>query len=169
MACSAVMVPTTMFMGQVVTAYSPFPQQQGQTQTIALQTQSAVPAEQQAQATTLQTSQQQGATQQTTKQQQPFLQVTKHAHSFILNLFRTVIHVHKRLNVNTPLVTFHIFLTDYSKSCLQILNKLIKNGIPGQTWYCQLVILLNQWLLSFLSLYFVQGNITSGTSVVIKM
>uniref|UniRef100_A0A8C1C164 Circadian locomoter output cycles protein kaput n=1 Tax=Cyprinus carpio carpio TaxID=630221 RepID=A0A8C1C164_CYPCA len=39
MACGTVMVPTTMFMGQVVTAYSPFPQQQGQTQTIALQTQ----------------------------------------------------------------------------------------------------------------------------------
>uniref|UniRef100_A0A672S6I8 Circadian locomoter output cycles protein kaput n=1 Tax=Sinocyclocheilus grahami TaxID=75366 RepID=A0A672S6I8_SINGR len=86
MACGAVMVPTTMFMGQVVTAYSPFPQQQGQTQTIALQTQSKAPAEQQAQAATLHTSQQQGA-----MQQQPFLQVTKHAHSFILSLFRTVI------------------------------------------------------------------------------
>uniref|UniRef100_A0A673I3K4 Circadian locomoter output cycles protein kaput n=1 Tax=Sinocyclocheilus rhinocerous TaxID=307959 RepID=A0A673I3K4_9TELE len=86
MACGAVMVPTTMFMGQVVTAYSPFPQQQGQTQTIALQTQSTAPAEQQAQAATLHTSQQQGA-----MQQQPFLQVTKHAHSFILSLFRTVI------------------------------------------------------------------------------
>uniref|UniRef100_A0A673G8G6 Circadian locomoter output cycles protein kaput n=1 Tax=Sinocyclocheilus rhinocerous TaxID=307959 RepID=A0A673G8G6_9TELE len=68
MACGAVMVPTTMFMGQVVTAYSPFAQQQGQTQTIALQPQSTVPAEQQAQTTTLQTSQQQGATQQPTKQ-----------------------------------------------------------------------------------------------------
>ncbi|KAM6921164.1 circadian locomoter output cycles protein kaput [Xenentodon cancila] len=33
MACGAVMVPTTMFMGQVVTAFSP---QQGQTQTISL-------------------------------------------------------------------------------------------------------------------------------------
>uniref|UniRef100_A0A9J8C3Q7 Circadian locomoter output cycles protein kaput n=1 Tax=Cyprinus carpio carpio TaxID=630221 RepID=A0A9J8C3Q7_CYPCA len=43
MACGTVMVPTTMFMGQVVTAYSPFPQQQGQTQTIALQTQSTQP------------------------------------------------------------------------------------------------------------------------------
>uniref|UniRef100_A0A9J7YA28 Circadian locomoter output cycles protein kaput n=1 Tax=Cyprinus carpio carpio TaxID=630221 RepID=A0A9J7YA28_CYPCA len=69
MACGTVMVPTTMFMGQVVTAYSPFPQQQGQTQTIALQTQSTAPAEQQAQAAALQTSQQQGA-----MQQQPFLQ-----------------------------------------------------------------------------------------------
>ncbi|XP_050967398.1 clock circadian regulator b isoform X8 [Labeo rohita] len=77
MACGAVMVPTTMFMGQVVTAYSPFAQQQGQTQTIALQTQSTAPAEQQAQATTLQTSQQQGATQQPTKQQQPFLQILR--------------------------------------------------------------------------------------------
>ncbi|XP_058240702.1 clock circadian regulator b isoform X3 [Hemibagrus wyckioides] len=35
MACSTVMVPTTMFMGQVVTAYSQFAQQQGQTQAIA--------------------------------------------------------------------------------------------------------------------------------------
>lgn len=75
MACGAVMVPTSMFMGQVVTAYSPFTQQQGQTQTITLQTQPTVPADQQTQAATLQ-SQQQGATQQSTKQQQPFLQVT---------------------------------------------------------------------------------------------
>ncbi|XP_016425989.1 circadian locomoter output cycles protein kaput-like isoform X2 [Sinocyclocheilus rhinocerous] len=80
MACGAVMVPTTMFMGQVVTAYSPFAQQQGQTQTIALQPQSTVPAEQQAQTTTLQTSQQQGATQQPTKQQQPLLQSTRRLH-----------------------------------------------------------------------------------------
>ncbi|XP_077060812.1 clock circadian regulator b isoform X2 [Siphateles boraxobius] len=80
MACNAVMVPTTMLMGQVVTAYSPFPQQQGQTQTIALQTQSAAPVEQQAQATSLQTSQQQGAMQQPTKQQQPFLQNTRLLH-----------------------------------------------------------------------------------------
>ncbi|XP_026124874.1 circadian locomoter output cycles protein kaput-like isoform X1 [Carassius auratus] len=75
MACGAVMVPTTMFMGQVVTAYSPFAQQQGQTQTIALQTQSTAPAEQQAQAATLQSSQQQGA-----MQQQPFLQSTRLLH-----------------------------------------------------------------------------------------
>uniref|UniRef100_A0A8C2BG21 Circadian locomoter output cycles protein kaput n=1 Tax=Cyprinus carpio TaxID=7962 RepID=A0A8C2BG21_CYPCA len=74
MACGTVMVPTTMFMGQVVTAYSPFAQQQGQTQTIALQPQSTVTAEQQAQTTTLQTSQQQGAT------QQPFLQSTRLLH-----------------------------------------------------------------------------------------
>lgn len=75
-ACGAVMVPTTMFMGQVVTAYSPFPQQQGQAQTIALQTQSSASAES-AQVTALQSSQQQGATQQQTKQQQQqFLQST---------------------------------------------------------------------------------------------
>lgn len=79
MACGAVMVPTSMFMGQVVTAYSPFTQQQGQTQTITLQTQPTVPADQQTQAATLQ-SQQQGATQQSTKQQQPFLQSTRLLH-----------------------------------------------------------------------------------------
>ncbi|XP_051560207.1 circadian locomoter output cycles protein kaput-like isoform X2 [Myxocyprinus asiaticus] len=78
MACGAVMVPTTMFMGQVVTAYSPFPQQQGQTQTIALQTQPSATAEQQSQATSLQSNQQQGATQQQTKQQQQFLQSFLH-------------------------------------------------------------------------------------------
>uniref|UniRef100_A0A672ZA36 Circadian locomoter output cycles protein kaput n=1 Tax=Sphaeramia orbicularis TaxID=375764 RepID=A0A672ZA36_9TELE len=39
MACGAVMVPTSMFMGQVVTAYNPFggQQQGGQTQTLTLQ------------------------------------------------------------------------------------------------------------------------------------
>ncbi|KAM7394170.1 hypothetical protein PAMP_020987 [Pampus punctatissimus] len=38
MACGAVMVPTSMFMGQVVTAYNPFGGQQGgQTQTLTLQ------------------------------------------------------------------------------------------------------------------------------------
>uniref|UniRef100_A0A674NQ18 Clock circadian regulator b n=1 Tax=Takifugu rubripes TaxID=31033 RepID=A0A674NQ18_TAKRU len=38
MACGAVMVPTSMFMGQVVTAYNPFSGQQGgQTQTLTLQ------------------------------------------------------------------------------------------------------------------------------------
>ncbi|XP_051557827.1 circadian locomoter output cycles protein kaput-like isoform X2 [Myxocyprinus asiaticus] len=78
MACGTVMVPTTMFMGQVVTAYSPFSQQQGQTQAIALQTQPNATAEQQAQATSLQSNQQQGATQQQTKQQQQFLQSFLH-------------------------------------------------------------------------------------------
>ncbi|XP_036410033.1 circadian locomoter output cycles protein kaput isoform X1 [Megalops cyprinoides] len=53
MACGAVMVPTTMFMGQVVTAYNTFAPQQGQAQAISItpqqqpaqgsQTQSATP------------------------------------------------------------------------------------------------------------------------------
>nr|XP_055061556.1 clock circadian regulator b isoform X2 [Misgurnus anguillicaudatus]XP_055061557.1 clock circadian regulator b isoform X2 [Misgurnus anguillicaudatus] len=75
MACGAVMVPTSMFMGQVVTAYNPFAQQQGQT--IALQTQST---DSQAQATALQSSQQQGAIQQQNKQQQQFVQSTRLLH-----------------------------------------------------------------------------------------
>lgn len=58
MACSTVMVPTSMFMGQVVTAYSQFAQQQGQTQAIAVASDS-------------QQQQQQGVTQ----PQQQFLQV----------------------------------------------------------------------------------------------
>ncbi|XP_072525682.1 clock circadian regulator b isoform X2 [Salminus brasiliensis] len=73
MACGAVMVPTTMFMGQVVTAYSPFAQQQGQTQAIALQPQTAAQSDSQTQAPAVQTIQQQGATQ--PQQQQQFLQV----------------------------------------------------------------------------------------------
>lgn len=75
MACGAVMVPTSMFMGQVVTAYNPFAQQQGQT--IALQTQST---DSQAQATALQSSHQQGAIQQQNKQQQQFVQSTRLLH-----------------------------------------------------------------------------------------
>lgn len=75
MACGAVMVPTSMFMGQVVTAYNPFAQQQGQT--IALQTQST---DSQAQATALQSCQQQGAIQQQNKQQQQFVQSTRLLH-----------------------------------------------------------------------------------------
>uniref|UniRef100_A0A673XX02 Circadian locomoter output cycles protein kaput n=1 Tax=Salmo trutta TaxID=8032 RepID=A0A673XX02_SALTR len=46
MACGAVMVPTTMFMGQVVTAFAP---QQGQTQTISIAQQQPQQQEQQAQ------------------------------------------------------------------------------------------------------------------------
>uniref|UniRef100_A0A8C8HRD1 Circadian locomoter output cycles protein kaput n=1 Tax=Oncorhynchus tshawytscha TaxID=74940 RepID=A0A8C8HRD1_ONCTS len=46
MACGAVMVPTTMFMGQVVTAFTP---QQGQTQTISIAQQQPQQQEQQAQ------------------------------------------------------------------------------------------------------------------------
>uniref|UniRef100_A0AAR2LBG0 Circadian locomoter output cycles protein kaput n=1 Tax=Pygocentrus nattereri TaxID=42514 RepID=A0AAR2LBG0_PYGNA len=78
MACGAVMVPTTMFMGQVVTAYSPFAQQQGQTQAIALQTQAATQSDSQTQASAIQTGQQQGATQ--PQQQQQFLQGTRILH-----------------------------------------------------------------------------------------
>ncbi|KAB5518506.1 hypothetical protein PHYPO_G00166800 [Pangasianodon hypophthalmus] len=62
MACSTVMVPTTMFMGQVVTAYSPFAQQQSQAQAIS------APSDSQQQ----QQGQPQGLTQ--PQQQQPFLQ-----------------------------------------------------------------------------------------------
>ncbi|KAF7686779.1 clock circadian regulator b isoform X1 [Silurus meridionalis] len=68
MACSTVMVPTTMFMGQVVTAYNPFAQQQpqqqqqGRTQAIAAVTDSQ------------QQGQPQGAI--LPQQQQPFLQGT---------------------------------------------------------------------------------------------
>uniref|UniRef100_A0A3Q3MN76 Circadian locomoter output cycles protein kaput n=1 Tax=Mastacembelus armatus TaxID=205130 RepID=A0A3Q3MN76_9TELE len=58
MACGAVMVPTTMFMGQVVTAFAP---QQGQTQTISISQQ---PPQQQQQ-------QQQQEQQQQQVQQQP--------------------------------------------------------------------------------------------------
>ncbi|XP_036438938.1 clock circadian regulator b isoform X2 [Colossoma macropomum] len=78
MACGAVMVPTTMFMGQVVTAYSPFAQQQGQTQAIALQTQAAAQSDSQTQASAVQSGQQQGATQ--PQQQQQFLQGTRILH-----------------------------------------------------------------------------------------
>jgi hypothetical protein len=62
MACGAVMVPTTMFMGQVVTAFAP---QQGQTQTISIAQQQEQQAQSQAEAT------QQGLAQQQTQ----FLQV----------------------------------------------------------------------------------------------
>uniref|UniRef100_A0A8C7L8A5 Circadian locomoter output cycles protein kaput n=1 Tax=Oncorhynchus kisutch TaxID=8019 RepID=A0A8C7L8A5_ONCKI len=66
MACGAVMVPTTMFMGQVVTAFTP---QQGQTQTISIAQQQPQQQEQQAQS-------QAEATQQGLAQQQTqFLQV----------------------------------------------------------------------------------------------
>lgn len=78
MACGAVMVPTTMFMGQVVTAFAP---QQGQPQTISIAQQpSAQTADQQthtqAQTQATATAQQQGQNQaQLTQQQTQFLQV----------------------------------------------------------------------------------------------
>lgn len=78
MACGAVMVPTTMFMGQVVTAFAP---QQGQTQTISIsqqpqqqqqqQQQQEQQVQQQSQVTAMQPGQAPLAQQQT-----QFLQVT---------------------------------------------------------------------------------------------
>uniref|UniRef100_A0A8C7VDK5 Circadian locomoter output cycles protein kaput n=1 Tax=Oncorhynchus mykiss TaxID=8022 RepID=A0A8C7VDK5_ONCMY len=62
MACGAVMVPTTMFMGQVVTAFAP---QQGQTQTISIAQQQPQQQEQQAQSQAEAT--QQGLAQQQTQ------------------------------------------------------------------------------------------------------
>ncbi|KAF0042410.1 hypothetical protein F2P81_005942 [Scophthalmus maximus] len=59
MACGAVMVPTTMFMGQVVTAFAP---QQGQTQTISISQQPSTQQQQeqpQSQVTAMQPGQQQ--------------------------------------------------------------------------------------------------------------
>nr|ADL62686.1 clock 1a [Garra andruzzii] len=82
MACGAVMVPTTMFMGQVVTAFAP---QQGQAQTISITQQpSAQTAEQQAQTqshTATGTAQQQGQAQaQLAQQQTQFLQAPRLLH-----------------------------------------------------------------------------------------
>uniref|UniRef100_A0A8C5CLF5 Circadian locomoter output cycles protein kaput n=1 Tax=Gadus morhua TaxID=8049 RepID=A0A8C5CLF5_GADMO len=78
MACGAVMVPTSMFMGQVVTAYNPFggQQQAGQTQTLTLQPAQAPQGQQDNQnQTTLVTQSQQGQ-----QQQQQFLQGTRLLH-----------------------------------------------------------------------------------------
>uniref|UniRef100_A0AAR2LJD7 Circadian locomoter output cycles protein kaput n=1 Tax=Pygocentrus nattereri TaxID=42514 RepID=A0AAR2LJD7_PYGNA len=75
MACGAVMVPTTMFMGQVVTAFAP---QQGQAQTISIAQQPpATSQEQQAQSQAAAAQQQSQAQAQLTQQQTQFLQVTK--------------------------------------------------------------------------------------------
>ncbi|CAF91831.1 unnamed protein product, partial [Tetraodon nigroviridis] len=80
MACGAVMVPTSMFMGQVVTAYNPFSGQQqgGQTQTLTLQ--AAQPSQGQPdgqnQTAVVAQSGQQGQ-----QQQQQFLQGTRLLHS----------------------------------------------------------------------------------------
>ncbi|KAK7930015.1 hypothetical protein WMY93_006410 [Mugilogobius chulae] len=80
MACGAVMVPTSMFMGQVVTAYNPFggQQQAGQTQTLTLQPAQATQgqADGQNQTTVVAQSGQQGQ-----QQQQQFLQGTRLLHS----------------------------------------------------------------------------------------
>uniref|UniRef100_A0A8C1XCX9 Circadian locomoter output cycles protein kaput n=1 Tax=Cyprinus carpio TaxID=7962 RepID=A0A8C1XCX9_CYPCA len=72
MACGAVMVPTTMFMGQVVTAFAP---QQGQAQTItATQQQQQQQLQQQQQQLQQQQQQQQQQLQQQHQQQQQQLQ-----------------------------------------------------------------------------------------------
>uniref|UniRef100_A0A096M7I8 Circadian locomoter output cycles protein kaput n=1 Tax=Poecilia formosa TaxID=48698 RepID=A0A096M7I8_POEFO len=78
-ACGAVMVPTSMFMGQVVTAYNPFggQQQGGQTQTLTLQpaqSSQGQPDGQNQTAVVAQNSQQ-------GQQQQQFLQGTRLLHS----------------------------------------------------------------------------------------
>ena len=72
MACGAVMVPTTMFMGQVVTAFAP---QQGQTQTISISQQPPQQhqqEQQQPQVTAMQSGQAPLAQQQTQFIQVPF-------------------------------------------------------------------------------------------------
>ncbi|KAK6308874.1 circadian locomoter output cycles protein kaput isoform X1 [Coregonus clupeaformis] len=70
MACGAVMVPTTMFMGQVVTAFAP---QQGQTQTISIAQQQPQQQEQQTQAQSQALATQHGQAQ-LAQQQTQFLQ-----------------------------------------------------------------------------------------------
>ncbi|XP_056265080.1 clock circadian regulator b isoform X3 [Pseudoliparis swirei] len=80
MACGAVMVPTSMFMGQVVTAYNPFggQQQGGPTQTLTLQP--AQPPQGQPDGQNQTTVVAQGG-QQGQQQQQQFLQGTHLLHS----------------------------------------------------------------------------------------
>uniref|UniRef100_A0A4W4GSR5 Circadian locomoter output cycles protein kaput n=1 Tax=Electrophorus electricus TaxID=8005 RepID=A0A4W4GSR5_ELEEL len=79
MACGAVMVPTTMFMGQVVTAFAP---PQGQTQTISIgQQPAATTQEQQVQSQATAAVQQQVQAQaQLTPQQTQFLQAPRLLH-----------------------------------------------------------------------------------------
>ncbi|XP_017543591.1 circadian locomoter output cycles protein kaput [Pygocentrus nattereri] len=78
MACGAVMVPTTMFMGQVVTAFAP---QQGQAQTISIAQQPpATSQEQQAQSQAAAAQQQSQAQAQLTQQQTQFLQAPRLLH-----------------------------------------------------------------------------------------
>ncbi|XP_076873232.1 circadian locomoter output cycles protein kaput [Brachyhypopomus gauderio] len=80
MACGAVMVPTTMFMGQVVTAFAP-PQAQAQTISISQQPTAVSSQEQHAQSQASASAQQQGqATAQLTQQQTQFLQAPRLLH-----------------------------------------------------------------------------------------
>uniref|UniRef100_A0A669CH05 Circadian locomoter output cycles protein kaput n=1 Tax=Oreochromis niloticus TaxID=8128 RepID=A0A669CH05_ORENI len=81
MTCGAVMVPTTMFMGQVVTAFAP---QQGQTQTISISQQAPQQQQQQQQEQQIQpqsqvTTMQQGQAP-LTQQQTQFLQAPRLLH-----------------------------------------------------------------------------------------
>lgn len=79
MACGAVMVPTSMFMGQVVTAYNPFGGQQGgQTQTLTLQAAQPPQGQPDGQNQTAVVAQ---SGQQGQQQQQQFLQGTRLLHS----------------------------------------------------------------------------------------
>lgn len=80
MACGAVMVPTSMFMGQVVTAYNPFggQQQAGQTQTLTLQPAQPTQGQTDGQNQTAVVAQ---SGQQGQQQQQQFLQGTRLLHS----------------------------------------------------------------------------------------
>lgn len=77
-ACGAVMVPSTMFMGQVVTAYPTFAAQQQQPQTLP------VTQQQQQQQQQSQQDQQQQQQQQLTAVQQPAQpQLTQHPQQFL--------------------------------------------------------------------------------------
>lgn len=80
-ACGAVMVPSTMFMGQVVTAYPTFAAQQQQTQTLSI-TQQQQQQQQQSQQDHQQqlTTVQQPAQSQLTQQPQQFLQTSRLLH-----------------------------------------------------------------------------------------
>uniref|UniRef100_A0A669AVH1 Circadian locomoter output cycles protein kaput n=1 Tax=Oreochromis niloticus TaxID=8128 RepID=A0A669AVH1_ORENI len=79
-ACGAVMVPTSMFMGQVVTAYNPFGSQQqgGQTQTLTLQPAQAPQGQPDGQNQTAVVAQ---SNQQGQQQQQQFLQGPRLLHN----------------------------------------------------------------------------------------
>ncbi|MGH0125408.1 UNVERIFIED_CONTAM: hypothetical protein FKN15_028344 [Acipenser sinensis] len=74
MACGTVMVPSTMFMSQVVTAYPTFASQQQQPQTVSITQQQQSQQEQQQQQNTVQQPSQAQA--QLTQQSQQFLQAT---------------------------------------------------------------------------------------------
>jgi len=85
-ACGAVMVPSTMFMGQVVTAYPTFAAQQQQPQTVSI-TQPQQPS--QPEPPQPLAAVQQPAQPQLTQHPQPFLQVTLHALQIIFFCFQS--------------------------------------------------------------------------------